>query len=96
MYIFDSLYKSIKEELRRRRGSTKYFNRSFFNSFCDAIRTSKRNREGGVDDSYTDPSDPNVTLYHSFDAIYASDLYNKNSGTYREFLSIFASLAKEY
>ena len=43
-----------------------------------------------VDDSYTD--EEGIVRYHSFDEVYSSDLYNRNSGTYCEFLSVISGL----
>lgn len=78
-------FASIKEELKQRGESTKYFTKAFYNAFADAVKAGKRISEAGGDDSYYVGK---VRLYHHYDAIYASDFYNKNSCAYCEFLSI--------
>lgn len=95
MYL-DSIYKMIKEELQKVRSSTKYFNRKFFLTFCEAVRMNKRNRDMGVDGSYVNPENPTVVLHHCYDSVYDSDFYQKNSGCYCEFLSIFCRLARDF
>lgn len=81
----NKLYNEIKNELKKRRENTKYFNRDFFNKWIQAQKEREKAMQAGKDESY---KKDNITLYHSFDPIYESDLYNKNSGCYCEFLAI--------
>lgn len=78
-------YTQIKEELKKRCSSTKYFTKEFYKAFLTARETKKEYIEKGIDDSYKKGY---VTLYHSYDQIYESKFYNLNSGTYCEFLSL--------
>ena len=81
------VYLEIKEELKRRRENVKYFSRAWFEMFLKCRRKNAENRENGIDDSYYTDSGL-VRLVHSYDPVYASDFYMKNSGCYCEFLSL--------
>ena len=83
-------YENVKALLSARRHNIKFFNRAFFNAYMKACSIARRNAENEVDDSYTD--EEGIVRYHSFDEVYSSDLYNRNSGTYCEFLSVISGL----
>lgn len=81
----NKLYNEIKNELKKRRENTKYFNREFFNKWIQAQKERKKAIQAGTDESYIKD---NITLFHYFDSIYNSDLYIKNGGCYCEFLTV--------
>lgn len=85
------MYQRIKTELSLRHCSPRYFNRAFLSAFLSAYETNRKNRENGIDDSYTVG---HVTLYHAWDEIYKTDFYSKNSSAYCEFLEIFYTETK--
>ena len=80
-------YDAIKNELKRRRENTKYYNKSFYKDYKNASETLEKLRENGklAEDRYEIDG---IGYFHSYDKIYASDFYNKNSACYCEFLSI--------
>lgn len=78
-------FKEVKQELKKRRENVKYFNKAFFNAYIDALRLRKYNLENDIDDSYYNGI---VKLFHSYDPVYSSDFYIKNSACYCEFLSV--------
>ena len=80
-------YKEIKAELSRTCSSVKYFTEDFYRTFLACVEKRKQCVEAGVDDSYM-AENGYVRLYHSYDPVYRSAFYNKNSGTYCEFLSL--------
>ena len=81
-------YIDCKQELKERRESTKYFNRKFYETFRGAVLMTAWKAKNGVEDMYTDAE--GIIRRHSYDEVYKSDFYNKNSGAYCEFLSIIA------
>ena len=84
------IYQTIKQELKTRCRSTRYFNREFLNTFVAAKKARKRIIENGLDDSYI--KDGYIILYHSYDPVYNSKFYNDNSGAYCEFLAVFLDM----
>ena len=87
----NKLYNEIKNELKKRRENTKYFNREFFNKWIQAIQENEKNIKDGINDSYKSGY---ITLYHCYDEIYKSDFYNKNGGCYCEFLAVVMDYKK--
>lgn len=83
------LYMDCKQALQARRENTKYFNRAFFNTFVKCCKDRANNIKNNIDDSYFKDY---VLLFRSYDAVYNSAFYNKNSGAYCEFLSVFNDL----
>lgn len=82
-------FKECKRRLQDRRENTKYFNRDFFNTFCRCRKDRAAAIKNGIDDSYVLAG---VLLFHSWDDVYKSNFYNKNSGCYCEFLSVFCEV----
>ena len=80
-------FQKIKSAIKAQNESTKYFNKTFLETFENARETMARNIEKGVDDSYENNG---ILLYHSYDKVYASDFYNKNGCAYCIFLEIMA------
>jgi len=78
------LYSNIRTELRRYE-NVKYFTRSFFLDYVKAYKTMLFNLKNEIDDSYEKDG---MILHHAYDAIYASDFYNKTSCGYCAFLEI--------
>ena len=78
-------YAQAKAELSKQCSNIKYFNRAFFKAFDKAIKKAQENKEKGIEDCYIIDG---VYYFHSFDEIYASKFYQKNSCAYCEFLSI--------
>ncbi len=79
-------YKDIKAKLAIKRTSLKYFTKAFFETFREAERTARENERRGIDSHYYKG---HIYLNHAYDAIYSSDFYNKNSGTYCAFLEVY-------
>ena len=84
----EDMYKAIKEELSRQ-CNTKYFTKKFFLMFIRAEQSASYNARHGIDDSYRDPECEHIVLRHSFDGVYASDFYIKNSSAYCTFLELY-------
>jgi len=83
-----NLYRKIKSELIACGCSTRYFTREFLSTYAAAL---KHFREIEIDDSYLDG---HVILFHSFDPVYTSDFYRKNSCSYCEFLVLYNAYAE--
>jgi len=83
-----SEYKKIKDELTRRHEKTTHFTRRFFDDFNTATKNRAYAIKEGIDESYKRGY---ITLFHSYDPIYASDFYNRNGGAYCAFLEIINS-----
>lgn len=82
------VYQDIKRILSIQGNNTRYFTFEFFQDFITAYKTRCQNLQNNIDDSYYNN---NVLLFHCYDSIYKSKFYNKNVGSYCEFLSIFHS-----
>ena len=82
------IYSDIKRVLSIQGNNTRYFTFEFFQNFVTAYKQRCNNLKNNIDDSYYNN---NVLLFHCYDSIYQSKFYNKNSGSYCEFLSIFHS-----
>ena len=88
------IYEKVKCILASRVESTRYFSRSFFDTFEKATKAVWKASEDGVNDWYSLPENPNVLLRHSFDPVYESKFYKENSCAYCEFLSIYADVTR--
>ena len=80
-------YLTVKNELKKINGYTKYFTKQFFNSYIKAIETGKKTDNNGIDDKYIKDG---ITYRHRYDEIYQSRFYNENSCAYCHFLEIMA------
>ena len=78
-------YSVIKQALTRQSESTKYFTKSFYDTFRNAIAMIKFNREHGIDDYYYDG---NILTMHAYDDVRKTQFYRKNSTAYCVFLEI--------
>ena len=78
-------YTTIKHAIARNCDSTKYFTKSFYDTFRNAIATIKRNRELGIDDYYYDG---NILTMHAYDDVRKTQFYRKNGTAYCVFLEI--------
>lgn len=78
-------YQRIKDELKRRDEKAAFFTRQFFDDWKEAVKTRAAAVKDEIDESY---KVGRVTLFHSFDKIYKSDFYNRNSCGYCVFLEI--------
>lgn len=83
-------YEKIKEELKKRRENTRYFTKKFYNTFLDCMTLSLNFDATGETEKYKYKiPEENFYRFRYFDPVYKSDFYNKNSGCYCEFLSIY-------
>lgn len=78
-------FKEAKAELKTRVSSAKYFNKDFYNRYRNALKKTRMCIENGIDDIYEKDG---IRLFHSWDDVYTSDFYVKNSCAYCEFLCI--------
>ena len=78
-------YNQVKTALSKLVKSTKYFNRDFYKRYKKAVQNVSKCLKNGIDDSYEMDG---IRLYHSWDDVYSTDFYQKNSCAYCEFLSI--------
>lgn len=81
-------YHECKKELRERCESTKYFNQKFYKTFRGAVLMTAWKLKHEIEDVYTDEN--GIIRQHSYDEVYKSDFYNKNSCAYCAFLEIVA------
>ena len=81
-------YLECKKELIGRCESAKYFNRKFYETFRGAVLMTIWKQKNGIEDVYTDAD--GIIRRHSYDDVYKSDFYNKNSCAYCAFLEIVA------
>ena len=77
-------YERIREELSKVRHDLSYFTEDFYKIFMQAKARREECIRTGTDDSYYRDG---ILLFHSYDPIYESEIYKKNSCTYCEFLS---------
>ena len=78
-------YRKIKDELIRRKEKTTHFTKQFLSDYIECVKSRKYTLENDIDDSY---KIGNVTYYHSWDKVYNSKFYQKNSCGYCVFLEI--------
>lgn len=79
------VYEEMKQELKRYCGDTRYFNMAFFEKYLSAQKKTLLNMKNGIDDHYEKNG---IIFWHSYDEIYDSVFYQKNSSTYCAFLEI--------
>ena len=78
-------YDKVMAELEKKCRTVRYFTKSFYETFVSCREAVKKCNEEGRDDSYMSG---NVRLRHSYDPVYRSDFYVKNSCAYCAFLEI--------
>lgn len=78
-------YQQIKEELKNRHESTRYFTKQFYEDYKESIRTQESKNYDREADKYIKDA---IIMIHAHDHIYESDFYNKNSTGYCVFLEI--------
>lgn len=78
-------YEDVKRELVKNNESVKHFTKGFFESYKKAVLNVNKCNENEVNDYYMEG---NIYKRHSFDEIYKSAFYNKNSCAYCNFLEI--------
>ena len=80
-------YLELKKEMKESGIDTKYFNRKFYDAFYSARLMVSWKIKNNIEDCYYKDG---ILLRHSYDAVYASDFYNKNSCSYCAFLELIA------
>jgi hypothetical protein len=68
-------FEAVRDDLRKRRNNTKYFNRAVYNAYIEAYKTRCRNIEAG-----TQTAD-----FSEYREVWKTPFYNKNEGAYCEF-----------
>jgi hypothetical protein len=81
-------YKQVKEELKRRCEKTRYFNKAFYNTYCDVKKEMLRKIEDGNEYEQDKYVKDGILLFHTYDPIYNSKFYKRNSCAYCVFLEI--------
>ena len=85
-------YQKIKEELKDRTSTTKYFTKKFLENFKDAFRKNSENVKNDVDDSY--PYE-HYHRHHCYDRIYEDKFYIENGCAYCSFLELVHAKYKD-
>ena len=76
-------FADVKADIIKQNGNAKHFTKKFYEIYKDAYSRALANFENAIDDSYLVG---HVRLFHSYDEVYASKFYNKNSTGYCVFL----------
>ena len=79
-------FEQVKQELATRVSSVRHFTRAFYQLYLSCLEKTRYNAENDIDDSFM--LSENVRGYKSWEPVYNSLFYQKNSAAYCEFLSV--------